>query len=230
MNDMSAVIIPKSDQINADSLIAGPMTITVTEVGIRPGTEQPVTVRYEGDDGRPFKPCKSMCKVMVACWGADASLYTGRAMTLFCDPDVKWGGLAVGGIRISHMSHIEKERVLMLTETKGKKKPLVVKPLVVEAPQPKQDAVATATERLIARVNDCATEDALHDLAGDPKISEWRGKLAQQRPELEKRIADAFGQRYAALVADTAPTPDAAGMDALAAGVPGGTHDNLMAG
>ena len=32
MNDMSAVIIPKSDQINADDLIAGPLIETELRV------------------------------------------------------------------------------------------------------------------------------------------------------------------------------------------------------
>jgi hypothetical protein len=44
MNDMSAVIVPKSDQINADDLMEGPITICIEAVDIRPGTEQPVTM------------------------------------------------------------------------------------------------------------------------------------------------------------------------------------------
>jgi hypothetical protein len=71
MNDMRAVIVPKSDQINSDDLIAGPLTITITEVSIRPGTEQPVSINFDGDGGKPYKPCKSMARVMVTCWGAD---------------------------------------------------------------------------------------------------------------------------------------------------------------
>jgi len=51
MNDMASVIIPKSDQINADDLIAGPITITITGVSIRPGQEQPISISFEGDNG-----------------------------------------------------------------------------------------------------------------------------------------------------------------------------------
>lgn len=131
MNDMSAVIVPKSDQLNADSLLSGPITITVTSVSIRPGTEQPVSINYEGDEGRPYKPCKSMCRVMVQCWGADANQYVGRSMTLYCDPKVTWGGMAVGGIRISHMTDINGTQVMALTATKGSRKPFTVKPLTI---------------------------------------------------------------------------------------------------
>lgn len=133
MNDMRSVIIPKSDQLNADDLLAGPKTITITEVKIRPGTEQPVSIFYEGDGGKPYKCCKSMARVLVHCWGPDANNYVGRSMTLYCDPKVLWGGLAVGGIRISHMTDISGAQTMALTITKGSKKPFTVKPLTLEA-------------------------------------------------------------------------------------------------
>jgi hypothetical protein len=136
MNDMRAVIVPKSDQINADDLLAGPMTITVKEVSIRPGTEQPVSIHFEGDNNKPYKPCKSMARVMVHCWGADANKYVGRSMTLYCDPKVKWGGLEVGGIRISHMTDIDSRVMMALTATKGQRKPFIVDPLVLGKDNP----------------------------------------------------------------------------------------------
>lgn len=136
MNDMRAVIIPKSDQLNADDLIGGPMTITIREVTIRPGTEQPVSVHFDGDNGKPWKPCKTMARVLVHCWGPDASKYTGRSLTLYCDPKVRWGGMEVGGIRISHMSDISTAHTLALTVTKGSKKLHSVQPLAVQKAEP----------------------------------------------------------------------------------------------
>ena len=129
MSDMSQVIIPRSDQINADSLLSGPITITITKVDIKAGTEQPITIHYEGEDGKPWRPCKSMARCLVAAWGPDSKAYTGRSLTLFCDPKVKWGGLEVGGIRVSHMSHIDNAMTMALTVTRGNKKPYTVKPL-----------------------------------------------------------------------------------------------------
>ena len=128
MNDMSAVIVPKSDQWNADDLLAGPRTITVERVSIKPGAEQPVSIHIVGED-KVYRPCKSMSRVLVSQWGPDANQYVGKSMTLFCDPKVQWGGLAVGGIRISHMSHIEKPATMALTATKGSRKPFTVQPL-----------------------------------------------------------------------------------------------------
>lgn len=129
MQDMTPVIQPRSDQLNADSLTGGPITVRITSVDIKPGAEQPITVHYEGENGKPWRPCKGMARAMVAAWGADAGEYTGRSLTLYTDPTVTWGGLAVGGLRISHMSHIEREMVFMNTISKGKKSPVKIKPL-----------------------------------------------------------------------------------------------------
>jgi len=133
MNDMAQVTVPRSDQINADSLLAGPITVTITSVDIKAGSEQPITIHYEGEDGKPWRPCKSMARCLVAAWGPDSKAYTGRSLTLYCDPKVKWGGLEVGGIRVSHMSHIDAAMTMALTVTRGSKKPYTVKPLVADA-------------------------------------------------------------------------------------------------
>lgn len=127
--DMSATIAPKSDQLNADDLISGPRTVTVTGIS-RGEADQPVNIATaEFGDGRPFKPCKSMRRVMVQLWGPDASAYVGRRMTLYREPEVKFGGQTVGGIRISHMSDLDKKVTLALTATRGKRSPFVVEPL-----------------------------------------------------------------------------------------------------
>lgn len=149
MSDMRQAIIPKSDQLNADDLIAGPMTIKITEVVVRGGQEQPVSIHYEGDNGKPYKSCKSMNRVLVAAWGPDSSKYVGRSLTLYRDPGVKWGGMEVGGIRISHMSDIDSPLTMALTVTRANKKPFTVKPLApVEEInwQPAIDAAETAEE------------------------------------------------------------------------------------
>lgn len=134
MSDMAAVIIPKSDQLNADDLLTGPMTIKITDVTVRGGQEQPVSIHFENDNGKPYKPCKSMSRVLVTVWGPDSKQYIGRSMTLYCDPKVKWGGMEVGGIRISAMSGIESPITMALTVTRANKKPFTVTPLKVEEP------------------------------------------------------------------------------------------------
>ena len=131
--DMTASIIPKSDQLNADDLISGPVTVTVDSV-IAGNAEQPVDVHLVEFPGRAFRPSKSMRRVMVAAWGAETSAYTGRRMTLYRDPSIKFGKDEVGGIRISHMSDIDKTLKIALTVTRGKREPFVVAALA-DAPR-----------------------------------------------------------------------------------------------
>ncbi len=142
IRDLRDTIIPKSDQLNADQLLAGPMTITITDVRRGGGDEQPIIVHYEGENGRPYKPCKSMRRVLMFAWGNDGSQWIGRSMTLFNRLDVKFGGQEVGGIRISHLSDIASEVRVSLTSTRGKKEPTIIKRLVMT------DGVAEARERL----------------------------------------------------------------------------------
>ena len=130
--NLNSTIIPKSDQMNADDLIAGPRTIKITNV-LAGSAEQPVCVTFEGDAGRPYKPSKSMRRVLVTLWGAEGAAYVGKRITIYRDPEVKFGGDLVGGIKISHASHIDKAVDLMLTATRGKRKPHRVEPLGAEA-------------------------------------------------------------------------------------------------
>lgn len=206
MNDMSKVIIPKSDQINAEHLLAGPMDITITEVTIRPGTEQPVSIHFEGDNNKPYKPCKSMCKVMVYCWGADANQYVGRSMTLYCDPKVKWGGLAVGGIRISHMSHINGAVKMALTETKGSRKPFTVEPFAPPAPAPKAappapDAALEMARAMVAQI-DAANEAALKVITADSTFRDQLAGFRENRPKLATRVDAAINAAMARFEGD----------------------------
>jgi len=128
MTDLTQAIKPKSDQLNGDDLIAGSMTIKITNVNVADG-EQPVIINFEGDNKKPYKPCKSMARVLVYAWGANGDNYAGRSLTLFLDPAVTWAGMAVGGIRISHMSDIAKKLSVPLTIRKGAKKTYDVLPL-----------------------------------------------------------------------------------------------------
>lgn len=126
--DLTESIVPRSDQLNAEDFLTGPRTVTITEVSSG-NAEQPVNVHVAEFPDRPFKPSKSMRRVMVAAWGKESSAYVGKRMTLYRDPTVRFGGQDVGGIRVSHMSHIDKRMTLALTVTRGKRAPYIVDPL-----------------------------------------------------------------------------------------------------
>jgi hypothetical protein len=169
VEDLRPTIVPKSDQLNAEQLLGGPMTVTVTDVRLGSGEEQPVVVHYEGEEGRPFKPCKTMRKVLIHAWGADGRKWLGRSMTLYNDHTVKWGGEDVGGIRISHLTHIERDIKVSLTTTRGKKAKYEVKRLVSE---------------LVERLNDIARAPNLEALKSAFDIAIKATRVPAERDQL----------------------------------------------
>jgi hypothetical protein len=125
--DVSPTIIANSDQINADDLIAGPITVTVTRV--TPGkTDQPVDIHLAETD-RVWRPCKTVRRILVAGWTADSTTWTGRRVTIYRDPSITWGGEAIGGIRVSHMSDIPGPLQVALAVKRGKRIKHTVLPL-----------------------------------------------------------------------------------------------------
>jgi hypothetical protein len=180
MGDMTETLAAKSDQLNAIDIIGGPITVTVTRVKVT-RSDQPVSIWTEelGED-RPYKPCLSMRRVLVKAWGADSSTYTGKRMTLFNDTSVKWAGEPVGGVRISHLSHIDKRLTMSLPETRGKQKQYRVEPLP-DAPPTQQaapkaptaasiigafDSLGVTVEQLEAKVGSAHGQWTADDIAG----------------------------------------------------------------
>lgn len=205
MNDMSAVIVPKSDQINADDLISGPMTITIAEVRIKRGDEQPVDIYFEGSP-KAYRPCKSMSRVLVAIWGPDAGKYLGRSLTLYRDPNVRFGKDAVGGIRISHMTDIPDAKldngkvVMSLTATRAQRKPHVVRPLEAPAKQASGETAEDWTRAHLDAIDAAATTEDLDlvEKAGLRAVA----KLEKAAPDLHAQVIHAYSVRRSALAVE----------------------------
>jgi hypothetical protein len=149
--DITDTLAPKSDQLDAVDLLGGPRTFTIVEV-TQGNAEQPVNVRL-AEFPRVWRPGKSMRRVLAACWGPQAAEWTGRRVTLYCDPAVKFGGEAVGGTRISHLSHIDGPKKIPLLVTKGRSAVFTVQPLKDE---PKPAAPSGPTLEQVAATTDVA--------------------------------------------------------------------------
>ena len=179
IEDLRPTIVPKSDQLNAEQLLGGSMTITVSDVRVSDSGEQPVIVHYAGENGRPFKPCKTMRKVLIHAWGPDGRAWIGRSMTVYNDPAVKFGGEDVGGIRISHMSDIERDVKVSLTSTRGKKAKYEIKRM---------------TSRIASQLHDIRTAPdlaALKDTFGAAyKATKEAGDRAQLKAAYDARTAE----------------------------------------
>lgn len=125
--DLTESIAPRSDQVNADDLVGGPITYTIREV-IQGKAESPFDFMLVETD-RAYRPSKTMRRVIVNAWGPEAANYAGRRLTLYREPSIRFGGAVVGGIRISHMSHIDKPTEVMVQTTRGKRETFKVTPL-----------------------------------------------------------------------------------------------------
>ncbi|MGP9782568.1 hypothetical protein ACT3UQ_08920 [Glutamicibacter sp. AOP12-B1-11] len=136
--DLSHAIQAKSDQLNAIDLIGGPQTFQIERVEDKGRVDQPIWVHLVGHQGRPWKPSKTALRLLThdRAWGVDGDAYAGRWITLYRDPEVTWGGEAVGGIQISAMSHIESAFTEKLNVARHKRKPFTVQKLEAPAQQP----------------------------------------------------------------------------------------------
>lgn len=175
--DLTESITPRSDQLNAEDLLAGPRTVTVENV-TKGSSEQPVNIHLVEFPGRPFRPSKTVRRILVAAWGAEASAYAGRRMSLYRDPAVRFGGQDVGGIRVSHMSHISKRLTLALTVTRGKRAPYNVDPLP-DGPPVITSEQADDIAALIANAADKSELDAISAQLKTFDLADHRGRLLE---------------------------------------------------
>lgn len=117
MPDISHTLTARSDQLNAGDL-AAPVVVTVRGVRVT-DEDQPVAVNI-GDNLQPWKPCKGMRRLLARTWGTNTDTWAGHRVELYNDPAVTWAGAAVGGIRVSAISGIERPTTYtMRTSKKG---------------------------------------------------------------------------------------------------------------
>ena len=180
MLDISDTLAPKSDQLDAVDLLR-PQVFTVAEVSKVTG-EQPLNVRLV-EFPRVWRPSKGMRRVLAFCWGKDAKQWAGRRVELFCDASVQYGGKAVGGIRISRMSHIDGAQKVPLLVAQGRGSIYTVEPLP-DAPAPRDWR---------------AEADALSDL--DALRALWKAAPEDMREYIAARVTD--------VQAKSAPTTEA---------------------
>ena len=160
--DISDTLAPSSDQLDAVDLLGGPRTFTVTDVS-KGNAEQPVQIKL-AEFPRVWRPGKSMRRVLAHCWGTDASQWTGRRVTLYCDESVTFGNDVVGGTRISHLSHIDGVKKIPLLISRKKSATFTVRPLADAQPV---DPKAAQLEAL---------------------KSEWRAADPERRAEIEAQV------------------------------------------
>lgn len=186
--DVSNAIVAKSDQLNAIDLVGRDVTVAIIDV--KPGpADQPVHIITDAyGPSRPWKPSKTALRDIVQVWGTDSTVWVGRRVTLWNDPEVLWAGQAVGGIRIRAMSHIDKAFEAKHVITRGKTKKVMIQPLGdVPVAASSGDDVTRALNAIDA-ATDASKLDAIEKHAqslGIDTAPEIQNALITKRGELE---------------------------------------------
>ena len=155
--DITDALAPASDQLDAVELV-DPRTFTI-DTGSRLGKREGKTVaeiRLVGFD-RVWRPSKGMLDVLAACWGTNGEKWTGHRVTVYNDRSVTFGKERTGGVRISHLSHIDEARdVTIRANGAGRTQLWHIEPLsesqVKVETEPTADQVAACTDPAELRV------------------------------------------------------------------------------
>lgn len=186
MVDITKMVAPKTDQLNADDFIGkAPVTIRISGAKDTGNKEQPLALSYEGDNGKPWKPGLAMRRVLIQIWGDEVCAeaekhFPSRAVTLYRDPDVKFGGVTVGGVRVSHATNITKETKCTMTISKGKRVEFIVKPLKIEAAAPAiAPLIGPEFVMLQTDIRECTTTEELQ--AAFEKVNIARRRMTMEQ-------------------------------------------------
>ena len=145
------------------------MTRDVTNAkGEKGRKEAQYDIAIEGDD-RYWRPPATILKLLKLAYGDEAADWEGKRARLYGDPDVKMKGVKVGGIRVSHLSHITEPLTASLTVARGQTATFRVDPL------PDAPPVDPNTAR-IAELR-----------------AEWKSATPERQAEIQAQVAELTG-------------------------------------
>ena len=176
--DLTKALAPKSDQLDfADLDGLPPQVYTITDVsenGSELADQQPVNIGL-AEFPRVWRPSKGMLRVLADNWGKDVTVWVGRQVELYGDPEVYFGKEKRGGTRISRLSHIASPRKTLINPRGGRGAYWTVEPLPAAAPEP---TPADLAEQVV---------NALADATTEAEVREW-GNRAHARDLLDVQV------------------------------------------
>lgn len=150
MADISHALEAKSDQLNAVDIMGYEPVLKITGVDVKTG-EQPISIRFEGDHGRPWKPSKGMSRILAVGWGVESDQWVGKRVQVYFEPSVVYAGKPVGGIRIRAMSDIPANGMATtIAINRGKREPCTIKHLEVKTQEYPQSKFEKALPKMKA--------------------------------------------------------------------------------
>jgi len=192
---LAAALAPRSDQLNSDDLIVGNIVIQVTKVIVNLQSEQQkIIVHYVGDNGKPWKPSKSMGRALAEILGGDFSNWEGQEIELFRNKEISFGKDKCGGIQIAAMGALKNAITIMITTKRGVKSKFTIQPLkpsVIE--QPKQQ-----TQKVITPQREWATKIKAAINYGSEAVNEiWEKVPEEFKPEMQAFYDEKLGESQA---------------------------------
>jgi len=157
MNNVHALqqaLAPKSDQLNADDLIAANKIIVISGVNINLGSEQKIIINYYGDNGKSWKPSKGMGRVLTELLGGDPDKWVGETVELFRNKEIRFGKEKCGGIQIAGMSAVRNVTTLLITTAKGKKSSITINPIAALGNAPAQQRTQAPAQQQAEPANE----------------------------------------------------------------------------
>jgi hypothetical protein len=134
----------KSDRLNYENFIMGAKEFKISKLAKK--TDQGkarLLIYFEGHEATPYWPSLGMIKCLSSPdgWGESPfSEWIGRSMTLFGEPTVVYAGKEIGGIQISHISHIKTEYSTKITLRRGMRIDFTIEPIAVMSAAPAKPA------------------------------------------------------------------------------------------
>ena len=176
--DITAALAPKSDQLDfADLEGSAPQVFTITAVTenkseLAEKQQQPVNIRL-AEFPRVWRPSKGMLRVLADNWTKDVSVWVGRKVELYGDPEVYVGKEKRGGTRISRLSHISARKTTLTNPRGGRGAYWSVDPLPdTPAPSAPDDTASRASKAVEWFAAKGVSVSNLEAHVGKP-IAEW---------------------------------------------------------
>ena len=185
-----------SDQLNASDL-ARPRTITITAVSWTDSTHKKLDVWFDGDGGKPWRPCLTMRRLLAKLWGVMTADWVGKSVTIYSDEAVRYMEKQTGGIRVSHASDIGKEESVFLPAKRGKYEKYTVQPLRTPKRTPPADPagqllIDAAFDKLLEAMNAATDADNLADIIAAEDMTRFTESQRNQARELYVARRDAL--------------------------------------
>lgn len=167
---MKLIVQKNTDQLNYEDFLGGAQRI-VTIKGVEKGRKEAQYDIAIEEDARFWRPPATILKLLVLAYGDETDNWVGKRANLFGDPDVKMKGVKVGGIRVSHLSHLDKPLVESLTVTRGQSAVFTIQPLP-DSVAPKQAAPHPDAAQILELRGEWATADPERRAAIEAQVAE----------------------------------------------------------